>query len=138
MKSSKQYFPIAVLALSILLAGPVLFAQTVPMGTIVGSWELKFDNGVKGSLIVDKNMTTIDIPEFFKGEGSTGDRGNYVEFFMSGKSNKRIFVFGYIKGGILEGTVQDNMPCEELKKNFGNIVKVINTSCQVTFKANRK
>ena len=138
MKSVKQYLPIVVLALSILLAGPALFAQTVPMGTIVGTWELKFDNGVKGSLVADKNMTTIDIPEFFKGEGGTGDRGNYVEFFMSGKNNKRIFVFGYIKGGVLEGMVQDNVPCEELQKNFGNLVKVINTSCQVTFKANRK
>jgi len=56
VKSVKQYLPVVVLA-----------------------WELKFDNGVKGSLVVDKNMTTIDIPEFFKGEGGTGDHGNYVE-----------------------------------------------------------
>jgi hypothetical protein len=138
MKRVKRYLPIIVLALSIIFAGSALLAQTVPMGTIVGTWELKFENGVKGSLVAEKNKTAIDIYEFFKGEGGTGDRGDYVEFFMSGKNNKRLFVFGYIKGGVLEGTIQDSVPCEELKKNFGNLVKVTNTSCQVTFKGNRK
>jgi hypothetical protein len=138
MKRVKQYLPVVVLALSIVLSGPALFAQAVPMGTITGAWELKFDNGVKGTLVVDKSMAAIDIPGFFKGKGGTGDRGEYVEFFMSGENNKRLFVFGYIKKGVLEGTVQDNAPCEELQKKFGDLAKVMNTSCQVTFKANRK
>ncbi len=138
MKRVKLNLLTTVLAFSVLIAGQTSFAQSVPVGTIVGTWELAFDNGVKGSLIADKKKTTIDIPGFFKGEGGTGDRGDYVEFFMSGKNNKELFVFGYIKGGVLEGTVQDRVPCEEVKKNFGNLVKVTNTSCQVAFKGKRK
>jgi hypothetical protein len=34
--------------------------------------------------------------------------------------------------------VQDKAPCEDLKKNFSDLVKVINPSCQVPFKAGRK
>jgi hypothetical protein len=137
MKKVKLYLLI-IMTLSILQAIPVLSAQNIPMGTIIGTWELKFENGVKGNLVVDKNKATIGISEFFKGEGGTGDRGEYVEFFMSGKNNKRLFVFGYIKGGTLEGTIQDQVPCEEMKKDFGNLIKVTNTSCQVTFKGNKK
>jgi hypothetical protein len=34
--------------------------------------------------------------------------------------------------------VQDKAPCEDLKENFGDLVTVINTSCQASFKAGRK
>lgn len=93
---------------------------------------------MKGSLVVAKDKATIDIPQFFKGEGGTGDRGDYVEFFMSGKGSVRYFVFGNIKGTVLESMIQDKAPCADLKKNFGELVTVINTSCQVSFKASRK
>ena len=109
----------------------------MPTGTIVGTWDLKFDNGVKGGLVVDKNKATIDIPRFFNDEGGTGDRGDYVEFFMTGKNNARLFVFGYVKGTVLDGKVQDKAPCEDLKKNLGDLVKIINTCCQVPFKATK-
>jgi hypothetical protein len=138
MRNIKHFSLAIVLASSLLLATPVWTAQSVPMGTIIGTWELKFENGMKGTLVVDKSKATIDISSFFKGEGSTGDRGEYVEFFMSEKNSKRLFVFGYIKGGILEGTIQDQVPCEEIKKDFGNLVKTTNTSCQVAFKGNKK
>jgi len=139
VKKGNKYLLIVIFSvMTIVSASTALSAQSVPMGTIVGTWDLKFDNGAKGSLVVDKTKATIEIAKFFKGEGGTGDRGDYVEFFMSGKNNQRLFVFGFLKGGVLEGTVQDRAPCDELKKNFGNLVKVVNTSCQVPFKASKK
>jgi hypothetical protein len=124
--------------LFVVTAAVVLWAQGVPVGTIVGSWEVKFENGTAGTLVVDRNKATLDIPKVFQGEGGTGDRGDYVEFFMTGKGNVRLFVFGYVKGNMLEGKIQDNMPCEGLKKAFGSSVNVLKNSCQVPFKASRK
>ena len=42
------------------------------------------------------------------------------------------------KVSVLEGKIQDRATCEGLKKNFGDLVKIINTSCQVPFKATKK
>jgi hypothetical protein len=138
MEPKRRWYAVTLAGMMVLGMAMVAAAQSVPLGTVNGTWEVKFDNGVQGKLVVDKNKGMLDIPKYFQGEGGTGDRGEYVEFFMSGKSGDRLFVFANIKGGMLEGALQDKMPCESMKKTFGPIVKVINASCQVPFKASKK
>lgn len=139
MKTMRWHrYPAVPAIMMFLMLTAVAVAQDVPKGTVIGTWELKFDNGVQGKLVVDKNKATIDIPNFFQGEGSTDDRGDYAEFFMTGKNAKELFVWAFIKGGVLEGGVQDKAPCEDLKKALGPAVKVSTTSCRASFKATKK
>jgi hypothetical protein len=134
----RRWYMVMLVGMMVLGMAMAATAQSVPMGTVNGTWELSFDNGARGKLVVDKNKGILDVPKFFQGEGGTGDRGDYVEFFMNGKSGGRLFVFANIKGGMLEGALQDRVPCESMKKTFGPAVKVTNTSCQVPFKATKK
>ena len=138
MKTMRWHrYPAVPAIMMFLMLTAVAVAQDVPKGTVIGTWELKFDNGVQGKLVVDKNKATIDIPKFFQGEGRTDDRGDYAEFWFSRKSGNPLFVFGFIKGGVLEGAVQDRARCEDLKKVFGPAVEVGDT-CKASFKATKK
>jgi len=138
MEKKGKGYSVVLVGMMVLGMAVAAAAQRVPPGTVNGTWELSFDNGSRGKLVVDKNKGVLDVPQFYQGEGSTGDRGEYVEFFMNAKTGGRLFVFANVKGGMLEGALQDRVPCESMKKTFGASVKVTNESCQVPFKATRK
>ena len=137
MKTNKSICGIMILGLLLPAAGITpLYAQ--PKSSLAGSWTVQYADGSKGAMTVEKNTFNLRIPEIGEIKGMVQERGDYFESILSDRRNGINFLFGYIKGGKVEGKLQERMPCAELKKAFKSGVAVISNSCQMPFSAVKK
>jgi hypothetical protein len=64
-------------------------------------------------------------------------RSDYFESILSDRRNGIDFIFGYIKNNSLEGKLQENKPCSELKKAFKSGIVENNSTCHVSYSATK-
>jgi hypothetical protein len=137
MKTNKSICGIMLLALLLVAAGITpLWAQ--PKSSLAGVWTVQYADGSAGVMTVEKNSFNLQIPEIGEIKGMVQERGDYFESILSDRRNGINFLFGYIKGGKVEGKLQERMPCTELKKAFKSGVAIASSSCQMPFSAVKK
>jgi hypothetical protein len=110
-----------------------------PKSSLSGLWAVKYADNSEGTMTVEKNTLNIKIPEVGEIKGMVQERGSYFESILSDRREGINFIFGYIKGGKVEGKLQEKFPCTELKKAFkSGVVAVGANSCQLPFTAVKK
>lgn len=133
---------ILVTATSVLLIAAICTVETFaapPKASLAGTWNLTYADGSEGTMTVDKNNFTLKIPVVGEIKGMIQTSGEYFESILSERKGGINFIFGYIKGDKLEGKLQEQSPCSELKKAFtSGIAAPGANSCQMPFKAVRK
>lgn len=123
---------------SLLLAAGVTPLYAQPKSSLAGTWAVQYADGSAGAMTVEKNTFNLKIPEIGEIKGMVQESGDYFESILSDRRNGINFLFGYIKGGKVEGKLQERMPCAELKKAFKSGVAVSSNSCQMPFSAVKK
>lgn len=138
MKANKSISGIIVLSIiMMLLTATSLFAQP-QKASLDGSWSVKYADGSEGVMTVEKNTIKIKIPEIGEIKGMVQASGDYFESIMSERRNGINFLFGYLKGGKVDGKLQERMPCAELNKAFKSGVATMSNTCQASFTAVKK
>jgi hypothetical protein len=139
MKTGKSMCGTIIMSVLLVAAGTtVTFAQP-PKLSLDGVWAVKYVDGAESTMAVEKNAFSLKVPEVGEIKGMIQTSGDYFESILSGRQNGINFLFGYVKGGKIEGKLQEKIPCTELKKAFKNgIITVGANSCQMPFTAVRK
>jgi hypothetical protein len=138
MKTKKSICSIMILSLLLLTAGASTIFAEQPKSSLTGLWFVKYADSSEGTMMVEKNTLNLKIPVVGEIKGMVQDRGDYFESILSDRREGINFIFGYIKGGKVEGKLQEKVPCTELKKVFKSGVVVMNNSCQMPFTAVKK
>jgi hypothetical protein len=134
---NKSICGIIILSLLLVMTGAwSVFAQ--PQSSLGGTWAVQYADGSAGTMTVEKNTLTLKIPEIGEIKGIVQERGDYFESILSDRRDGVNFLFGYLKGGRVEGKLQEKMPCAELKKAFKSGVAAGANSCQLPFAAVKK
>lgn len=139
MKTSKSICGILILPLFLIaISSTTMFAQQ-PKSSLEGVWAVKYADNSEGIMKVEKNTFTLKMPEIGEIKGMIQGSGDYFESILSNRQNGINFLFGYIKGGKMEGKLQEKTPCAELKKAFKSGVAAVSAnSCQMPFTAMKK
>jgi hypothetical protein len=139
MTTNKFIGGIMILSLLFVAANSVNLSAQQPKSSLDGVWAVKYIDGAESIMTVEKNTFSLKIPEIGEIKGMIQASGDYFESILSSRQNGINFLFGYIKGGKIEGKLQEKMPCTELKKAFkSGVVTVGANSCQMPFTAVRK
>lgn len=101
-----------------------------------GAWAVKYADGSEGRMTMGKDILMIEVPAVGELKGRLEVRSDYFESILD--RGGIYFVFGYQKGDSVEGKLQENFPCTELKKAFKSGVTEASTTCQAPFTATRK
>jgi hypothetical protein len=138
MKTKKSVCMIMILSVLLVAASSAAISAEQPKSSLNGLWAVKYADNSEGTLTVEKNTLKLTIPAVGEIKGMVQESGTYFESILSDRREGVNFIFGYLKGGKLEGKLQERAPCPELKKAFKSGVVVINTSCQFPFTAVKK
>ncbi|MEI6457216.1 MAG: hypothetical protein WCO93_13075 [bacterium] len=138
MIKNKSICGLAILSLLFVIVSVTnIFAQQ-QKSSLNGKWAVKYADSSESIMIVEKNTFNLIIPKVGKIKGMIQERGDYFESILSDRRNGINFIYGYIKNGRLEGKLQEQMPCSELKKAFKSGVADLKNSCQMPFTAVKK
>ncbi len=138
MRANKSLYGIAVMSIIVVLLCQALSFAQPPKNSLAGSWSVKYADGSEGEMMVEKNVLKLRIPEIGEIQGRVEQSSDYFESILSGRRAGIDFIFGYLKGGKVEGKLQENKPCAELNKAFKSGVAVMSSTCQAPFTAVRK
>ena len=138
MKTNKSIGGIMILLVLLMMTSTTSLFAEQPKSLLVGAWAVKYADGSEGAMTVEKSTINLRIPEIGEIQGMVQERGDYFESILSDRRNGINFLFGYIKGGKVDGKLQESMPCTELKKAFKSGVAVVSNSCQMPFSAVKK
>jgi hypothetical protein len=135
MITKKSICSIAILSLLFVIVSITnIFAQQ-QKSALNGKWAVKYADGSESIMTVEKNTFNLMIPGVGEIKGMIQERGDYFESILSDRRNGINFIYGYIKNGRVEGRLQENIPCSELKKAFKTGVADLKNSCQMPFTA---
>ncbi len=138
MKTKKAICSIVILSFLLVAASSgIIFAQQ-NKSSLSGLWVVKYADNSEGTLFIEKNILKLKIPAIDEIKGIVQESGTYFESILSDRREGINFIFGYSKGNILEGKLQERAPCAELKKSFKSGIVVSGSSCQLSFTAVKK
>lgn len=102
-----------------------------------GVWSVRYADGSQGSMTVGNGTITFTVPAVGELKGRVELRTDYFESILDRRSGIT-FIFGELKGGGIEGKLQESAPCAELKKAFTGGIVASSSTCQAAFTAVRK
>lgn len=137
MRAGKSMCGLAVISITLVLFFQALSFAQPPKDFLAGSWSVKYADGSEGEMTIEKNIIRLRIPGSGEIKGRVEQSGEYFESILSDRKGID-FIFGYLKGGKVEGKLQENKPCAELNKAFKSGVASMSSTCQAPFSAVRK
>lgn len=119
-----------------LVALAVALPLSAQQAAFEGVWTVKYADGSQGSMTVEKGSVRFSVPVIGELKGRVEIRTDYFESILDRRGIN--FIFGSPKSGGIEGKLQEDAPCPEMKKAFKSVVTEGGSSCHMAFTAVRK